>query len=120
MAKQIKDEKVDELINMVKSFDFSYLINDDLEKWKQGVNKEYLVKKLLHEVLEKYGTDSWKRLLKVLLESVTPMLNHDIEIVTLHKWFMPYDRPKENDKNISSYKLHNHSSLKHGDTNRMS
>ena len=39
MAKQIKDEKVDELINMVKSFDFSYLINDDLEKWKQGIKR---------------------------------------------------------------------------------
>lgn len=115
-----KDPLVEELVDMVKSFDFFYLLNDDLEKWKQGVNKEYLVKKKLHEVLTKYGTDSWNRLQKVLLKSITPLLLHDIEERTIQGWFFPYDKPKT--KNApSSYKLQNHQSLKNGkSTDRMS
>lgn len=120
MAKQIKDELVEKLFGMVKDFDFTYLILNDLEKWKQGVNKEYLVKKLLDEIIQKYGIETWKKLKVAVLKETPQYLNHNIEHNTISNWFLPYDLPTENETKTSSYKLQNHASLKHGDTNRMS
>ena len=115
------DPQVEELLVMVKNFDFGYLIMDDLDKWKQGVNKEYLVKKKIHEVLTNYGYENWKKLETALLKATRETLQHDIEHNTIHNWFLPYNRPKQNDSNISSYKLKNHQSLKNGtNTDRMS
>ena len=120
MGKQIKDERVDDLMDMVKSFDFTYLIQDDLVKWKQGVNKEYLVKKLIHEVLEVYGFDNWKKLEAAVLKKTPQFLFHNIEHETIHNWFLPYNKPAETKNAPSAYKFQNHQSLKHGATNRMS
>jgi hypothetical protein len=114
------DPQVEELIVMVKNFDFGYLIMDDLDNWKQGVNKEYLVKKLLHEVLTKYGFENWKKLETAILKATPQILYHNIEQETIHNWFLPYNKPPETKNAPSAYKFQNHQSLKNGTTDRMS
>ena len=58
----MKDELVEKLMDDLKGYDFSYLLTDDLEKWKQGVNKEYLMKKQLDLVVKKYGIENISKL----------------------------------------------------------
>jgi hypothetical protein len=112
--------KVDKLMDMIKEYDFSYLIQEDLEKWKKGVNKEYIIKSLIHDVLEQYGFENWKKLEIALIKATPLYLTHDIELRTIAGWFLPYNKPKESKHTPSEYKLKNHQSLKSGDTDKMS
>lgn len=109
----MKDELVEKLMNDLKGFDFSYFLTDDLDKWKQGVNKEYLIKKQIDLVVKKYGIENISKLEKAVLKSVPKVFVNDLEEYVITLWFIPYYQQKNNNKNDDvSLRLQSHKSIK--------
>lgn len=114
-----KDEQVEKLMDDLSKFDFGYLLNDDLEKWKQGVNQEYLIKKQLDLVIKKYGIDKVSQLEKAVLKKVPKVLINDLEDYIITLWFMPYHRLAAQTKDKGqSIRLQSHNSIKNNPNDR--
>ena len=120
MAKeQIKDELVEKLMEDLKTFDFSYFLSSDLEIWKQGVNKEYLIKKQLDLVVKKYGIENVSKLEKAVLKIVPKVYVRDLEEYVIMLWFIPYYLQKSNIKTDDvSLRLQSHQSIKNNPNDR--
>ena len=73
------NEKFEEFMEQVKAFNFSYVLTTDLDEWKKNINKEYLIKKELKEVIDELGIESVPRLHKVVIEAVDHVLLNDLE-----------------------------------------
>ena len=115
----MKDELVEQLMDQLKGYDFSYLLTDDLEKWKKGVNKEYLIKKQLDLVVKKYGIENISKLEKAVLKSVSKVYEDDLEEYVITLWFMPYYLQKKNITNEGpSIRLQSHKSIKNNPNDR--
>lgn len=115
----MKDELVEKLMADLKGYDFSYLLTDDLEKWKQGVNKEYLLKKQLDLVVKKYGVENISKLEKAVLKSVPKVYQDDLEEYIITLWFMPYYLQKKNTNTKgTNVRLQSHNSIKNNPNDR--
>lgn len=84
------NETFNKLINLVKTFDFSYVITEDLDRWKKTVNQEYLIKKQLKQAIEEFGIESTNKLHKVILDTVEHVMLNDLEEKIIDLWFLPY------------------------------
>ena len=108
-----KDEQVEKLMEDLSKFDFSFYFSDDLEKWKQGINKEYLIKKDLDLVIKKYGVDKVSQLEKAVRKAVPKTLINDLEDYIITLWFMPYHKINERTKDAGpNIRLQSHRSIK--------
>jgi DNA-directed RNA polymerase subunit N (RpoN/RPB10) len=106
------NEKFEEFMEQVKAFNFSYVLTTDLDEWKKNINKEYLIKKELKEVIDELGIESVPRLHKVVIEAVDHVLLNDLETKIIDNWFLPYKHiiwyttPSKDNYKPSKYSLY--------------
>lgn len=116
-----QNEIFEELIDLIKKHDFTYLILDNLEIWKKSVNSEYLIKKKLKQVMDHFGHEHYIRVKKAILKEIkNDMIYKSVIPNQVDSWFLPYmhiEMIKQHESTIthSSYKLTHHNKLKHSE-----
>jgi hypothetical protein len=98
-------EIIQEFIDMCVSHDFDYTITTDLSKWKEGINKEYLIRKKLIDVIEHFGQDEVSTLEKIILKAVPDNMVHSIIPTTIKLWFLPHKRLNNKSSGVSQYQM---------------
>jgi hypothetical protein len=121
MEEQNYEQRFQQFIDKMKNHDFSYLGEVDLEKWKKGINNEYLLRKEIKDIIVLFGKEEAERILKICLDQVEDLSYKNVIYTQIKIMFYPYTRliKKGNTPLVSEFKLKNHQSIKHGTTDKM-
>jgi hypothetical protein len=116
-----KNDRASELfgdfLDACKNYDYGYLAEVDLEKWKKGINQEYLMRKLLKAVIDEFGVEEANRIQKIVLEHVENVMTSGVIHTQIKMWFYPFTKLNDyrHSKQVSLYKLKNHDQLKNSE-----
>jgi hypothetical protein len=97
---------LDMFVEDAKKFNFNYHLSTDLEKWKKGVNEDYLMRKKVAVLIDSFGGENTERLLKIILNEVPDNLMYGLVKNTLYLWFLPYIHTnKKSTSTVSEYQV---------------
>lgn len=105
--KQQAKQLLDEWLELCKNHNFDYTLTSDLDKWKQGINQEYHLRKKLKEVIDLFGVEEVDRILKITRENVVDNMLYGVIPNTIYTCFLPYIAAKKNLKpsSVSQYQV---------------
>lgn len=112
MEQQNLEQLFSSFLEDCKKFPYDYQLTTDLDKWKKGVNEEYLMKKKVALIVESFGQESVNRIEKIVLSEVPDNLMYNLIPTTIKMWFLPYKHKTPKESDLSSYRLQVGKSIK--------